>query len=249
MMESVGQKLRRARLDRGLTLDQISRETRISFFNLQAVENDQPARIPGAFFYRSFVKQFAKQVGVPYEDLEAEVCALSEELAHPLPVTTEDQVSFEPKVQALGGTHRRKHRAGYSVVSLIGVLIVCSGLHSVWKTAERSREQLRSQNPIHTPQSNGRQDPASGAHHSGSDPDYRIQLSALERTWLSMIADGRQIFRGVLEPSQTKTLEGRDSAQIRTGNAGAVRIVFSCSATGSTSRRIVALAVWVGSCS
>jgi hypothetical protein len=64
-----------------------------------------------------------------------------------------------------------------------------------------------------------------------------IELSAVERTWLSIASDGKTTYVGVLEPSQTKVFEGKESARIRTANAGTVKIVFNGRALGPLGRR------------
>jgi hypothetical protein len=59
------------------------------------------------------------------------------------------------------------------------------------------------------------------------ESDFYVQLSAIERTWLSIVADGKETFSGVLDASQTKVLEGHESARIRTGNAGGLNVTFN----------------------
>jgi hypothetical protein len=54
-----------------------------------------------------------------------------------------------------------------------------------------------------------------------------IKLSAVENTWLSLAADGHEVFKGTLRVDESKTLEGRQSAQVRTGNAGGLEVVFT----------------------
>ncbi|MBV9158216.1 MAG: DUF4115 domain-containing protein [Acidobacteriaceae bacterium] len=66
---------------------------------------------------------------------------------------------------------------------------------------------------------------------------FRVELSALERTWLSMAADGKEIFRGILKASETKVLEGHDNARVRTGNAGGVNIIFNGKPLGALGGR------------
>ncbi|HEX4807675.1 MAG TPA: DUF4115 domain-containing protein [Bryobacteraceae bacterium] len=41
------------------------------------------------------------------------------------------------------------------------------------------------------------------------------------------MSDGKQIYSGVLQVDQSKILESRKSALIRTGNAGGVEVVFN----------------------
>jgi cytoskeletal protein RodZ len=60
----IGQRLFEARQRRGLTLDAISRTTKIPVSLLQAIERDDAARLPQGFFTRAFVRAYANEVGV-----------------------------------------------------------------------------------------------------------------------------------------------------------------------------------------
>lgn len=62
--ESLGAQLRRAREARGLSLSDIAEETRISRRYLEAIESDNYAKLPGGIFNRSFIKTYARKVGV-----------------------------------------------------------------------------------------------------------------------------------------------------------------------------------------
>ena len=59
-----GQQLFKARQRRGLTLDDISRTTKIPVSLLQAIERNDRARLPQDFFTRAFVRAYAKEVGL-----------------------------------------------------------------------------------------------------------------------------------------------------------------------------------------
>jgi hypothetical protein len=68
------------------------------------------------------------------------------------------------------------------------------------------------------------------------DRGIHIRLSAIETTWLSIVADGKQTYTGILKASQTKNLVGRETARIKTGNAGGVTIVFNGKELGPMGR-------------
>ena len=51
-----------------------------------------------------------------------------------------------------------------------------------------------------------------------------LKLSATEKTWLSITSEGKRLFSGFLEPSQTKTLEGLEAARMTVGNAGGIEV-------------------------
>jgi cytoskeletal protein RodZ len=63
-----GQRLRAARQQRGITLQEISQSTKIPVAMLEALENDKPSRLPGGIFSRSFVRSFSLAVGLDPEE-------------------------------------------------------------------------------------------------------------------------------------------------------------------------------------
>jgi hypothetical protein len=112
------------------------------------------------------------------------------------------------------------------------MLTVCSGIHAVWQSS-RSGSNLsagKASSPIAAPPAvpetvHGSSAISSAALNSSSG--FRIELSAVERTWLSIRDDGRQIFNGILAASQTKVLVAQKTARIRAANGGAVQVVFN----------------------
>jgi len=62
--DGIGRKLRTARERRGISLRQVSTATKISIAALEAIEQDDPARLPGGIFSRAFVRSYAAEVGL-----------------------------------------------------------------------------------------------------------------------------------------------------------------------------------------
>src|SRR5262245_2537660 len=71
-MASFGETLRRERELRGVSLREIADATKISVRFLQALEQDRLEILPGGVFRRSFVKQYAKHLGLDADRLVAE---------------------------------------------------------------------------------------------------------------------------------------------------------------------------------
>ncbi|MBK9216225.1 MAG: helix-turn-helix domain-containing protein [Chloracidobacterium sp.] len=65
---TLGEKLRQAREARGLTLSEVSEQTRISALYLESIENDDYRGLPGGIFNKGFVKSYAKFVGIKEEE-------------------------------------------------------------------------------------------------------------------------------------------------------------------------------------
>lgn len=66
---NVGQKLRAAREAKGYTLDDLQQITKIQKRYLIAIEDDKFDQLPGDFYVRAFVKQYANTVGLDGDDL------------------------------------------------------------------------------------------------------------------------------------------------------------------------------------
>ncbi|HZS53011.1 MAG TPA: RodZ domain-containing protein [Bryobacteraceae bacterium] len=237
-MESVGQKLREARSRLGLTLEQVSADTRISLKNLRAIEADDLSCISSPFFYRSFVRQFAGKVEIDYTNIADEVQQTANTLPQPLMPGQGDTGTIH--VSALKVRRPRNLRWLRSVMSFCVVVTACSAMYALWQNSHADWHSLvanltahinsqRKNNvavvkateplaPLETKQSAVAPPPTS---------DFYVQLSAIERTWLSIVADGKETFSGVLDASETKILEGHESARIRTGNAGGLNVTFN----------------------
>src|ERR1700674_2940346 len=72
-MPSVGETLRAERMKRNLPLDQISRELKISSRLLDAIEAGEFNKLPGGVFAKSFVRQYARLLGLDGEELAGQV--------------------------------------------------------------------------------------------------------------------------------------------------------------------------------
>ena len=70
-----GSKMRRAREQRGVSLRQIAEATKISMSALEALERNDPSRLPGGIFSRAFVRSYAVEIGVDPEPTVREFLA------------------------------------------------------------------------------------------------------------------------------------------------------------------------------
>jgi cytoskeletal protein RodZ len=75
-MSSVGEILRTQRKSQGFEVTEIAAALCITSSYVSSIENDDFKNLPGIFFYKSFVKQYAAIVGVDPEVLRPRVEAL-----------------------------------------------------------------------------------------------------------------------------------------------------------------------------
>src|SRR5438034_2449989 len=95
-MTSIGERLRRQRLQNGMSIEKIALDTKISARLLEAIEAEQFEKLPGGVFRRSFVLQYARALGLDTEEIETELKHLNqfdEVAATPAPVVEGEQAA------------------------------------------------------------------------------------------------------------------------------------------------------------
>lgn len=96
MPESLGEKLRQAREDKGISISEVAEQTRIAGHYLEAIEQDDYRTLPGGIFNKGFVKSFAKYVGVDEQDALEEYARISS--SQIVERNENDSLSYRPEV-------------------------------------------------------------------------------------------------------------------------------------------------------
>jgi cytoskeleton protein RodZ len=138
VMSSVGETLRRERLRKDLGLEQISRETKVSTRLLEAIEKDQFELLPGGVFAKSFVRQYARFLGLDEEEMAAEVeKALNPAGTLPSFAGSSEPTFKVPPVVEWDGGGRPSSSVLPALAMVVAVMLVCSGLYAWWQRSKR----------------------------------------------------------------------------------------------------------------
>ena len=119
---STGPTLRRARLDAGLTIDQVSEITKIPLWIVQSIERDELARVPGGIFVRGYLAAFARAVGIDANEILTSHFGSREIVTIPAPEVRRPGYTGTPLWQ---------------VAALIGLIIATA---IVWRDAWRAAD-------------------------------------------------------------------------------------------------------------
>ncbi|PYS99184.1 MAG: hypothetical protein DMF63_14045 [Acidobacteria bacterium] len=68
MSSTLGEKLREAREERGISISEVAEQTRISPMYIESIEKDNYKPLPGGIFNKGFVKSYAKYVGIDEQE-------------------------------------------------------------------------------------------------------------------------------------------------------------------------------------
>jgi cytoskeleton protein RodZ len=119
-MGAFGDRLRREREMRGITLDEITESTKISRRHLEALEREHFDQLPGGVFNKGFVRAYARFLGLDEDQAVADYSAASNEQPEPenkfpLEIHEEPNRELNPR--------RSKLPLVFAVAALVGVLL------------------------------------------------------------------------------------------------------------------------------
>ena len=209
-MPSAGELLRYEREKRNRTLCEIASETCISSRYLKAIEADDPKVLPGDFFHRSFIRQYADCLKLDCATTKAILDAVEPAPEIDLlPAFSIPQQIAEAEQQSKPLAHVPTRVAA---TLLFVVLAGCSGLSALWNRAQEAA------------------DPALQVVQAATDAPtadagkIAVALAATEKTWVSVSSEGKTVYAGMLDAAQTKNFALAQSAKVLTRNAAAVDV-------------------------
>lgn len=249
-MSSIGERLRQERLRRGLELDQIAERTRINSRFLEAIEAEELDKLPGGFFTRSFVRQYARLLELDDGELDAELEKLTEcaepALAPASPLGQQFDLAPISPSRKTGRLDPR--RALASLAGFLVVILVCSGLYALWQGPWRESPPVGSAAPVNAPAPApppaqtlpaepvppaGQPSPPVAVPDTPTAPPapaaapILLEIRATAEVWIRVSSDGKYLYSGTLKAGQTRTFQGQNAMSLLTGNAGGLEIGFN----------------------
>jgi len=135
-MSGIGEQLRQARLARGIDLQEIASETRISSRYLEALEKEDFKTLPGVLFARNFARQYAAHVGLDPSLIEKNLEQAFPKEPDPVleqQTTQHGHIDFQPLKDSFSFDSSTWRRARWSTLALVAVLGASSAIYMGWQ--------------------------------------------------------------------------------------------------------------------
>jgi cytoskeletal protein RodZ len=227
-MASLSERLKRERELRGISLKQISEETRIGVRFLQALEDDRLDIIPGEFYRRSYLRAYARYLGLD-EDRALNVYDF---VRKDKSSQGESESEREAKAKFPGLPVWLKWLGASLAIGLALVLLV------------RAMPSSSSGGSKSTPVSaTGPEAPAIQAPASASaielhptpfpaetpllDRNLRLVVAVEESCWLEIEADGQVMVSGLKDQGFRQEVTASRELRLWIGNAGGVKLLLN----------------------
>jgi cytoskeletal protein RodZ len=250
-----GDRLRREREMRGITLEEITESTKISRRHLEALEGEHFDQLPGGVFNKGFVRAYARFLGIDGDQAVADYSAASNEQPE-----AEDKFPLEIHEQPKRNLNPRRSHLPlvFAIAALVGVLVG----YAFWAKSRPHTNESAAGSTQHAPPAaattappanapvpaaesttpareataaSSPSEPAQAAPEKPVKPEkvFVVQVKAKEDSWVSIVADGKSVMERVLTAEKNKKIKAGKTLILRTGNAGGIEVTFNGVSLGS----------------
>jgi cytoskeletal protein RodZ len=223
---SIGETLADARRQAGLTVTEVSQQTRIRESIIRDIEQDDFDTCGGDFYARGHIRSIAGAVGIDAAPLISEYDAEHGPL-HPMRAADVFEPSRPVKIR-----ERRSPSLAMIVIVVLLAVIGFSVYHLVSKGKSPKHLAASTSTTTTTPSASTRPTtkPTPSTTPSPRPSEVVINVAAgPEDCWvlLTRASDGSQIYMGTISAGTSMTFTERHSVNIRLGNPGAVTLTVN----------------------
>ncbi|HXY25280.1 MAG TPA: RodZ domain-containing protein [Candidatus Acidoferrum sp.] len=206
-----GERLKRERELREVSIEELTKSTRISKRFLEALENENWDRLPGGVFGHGFVRTIARYLGLDEESLIAEYDLARAETTTAAPPKPEERIPPPPK--------------WVPVLTVFALLLALIGLffagrygwhrYLAHRAATHSGAHASSQTPSVATSANSSGDPA-------ADTALHLSISASAATRVRVLADGQLLLDAELPAGETRSFSANEQFEVTAADSSAV---------------------------
>lgn len=242
----IGAELKRARIARKRSIEEVARSTKINASILRAIENEEFAKLPGGLFSRGFLRAYAREVGLDPEQIVERFRTEFEGEITPPPETAQPEEQPISKVRPSvvvdeeTASSRRIQLLQLFVIVLIVALYfalsrrprtdLAADADTVTPVAEAPKAQTPNPAPPNAAPPNAAPNaaapkPDTPVATNGMVPDSPPKSVTLELhpngpCWVEATADGQRLYASLMDAGQTASVPVNKDVTLRVGDPG-----------------------------
>lgn len=233
MKESVGENLRKVRLEKGISLEEAHKKTKLHLNILNALEEDNLINFSPVYI-KGFLKIYCEFLGLDARDYIADY-------KEPKPIASVKENKQASKASILKATTAKIVYSKTSRIKIKKILVfilavfLLFGLFRLGKIVSLK----------HKARENKTQKINLFKEEAKTLSIITLGIRAREDCWIKIVADGRIVFQSVLKKGRSEVWNAKDKVELSLGNAGGVavevngKIISSLGKKGEVVRNIL----------
>ncbi|WP_406730854.1 helix-turn-helix domain-containing protein [Streptomyces sp. NBC_01794] len=226
---SIGRALQQARIDAGLTVDEVTTSTRVRIPIVHGIEDDDFSRCGGDVYARGHIRALARAVGLDPDPLVAQFDAEHGGRPSPTPAAP----LFE--AERIRPERRRPNWTAAMVAAIVAVIgfvgfTLFNGADDGGKGSHVAEGPAPEEKPSPAKSTSKpadpKPDPSDSAIAAVPKDKVTVKLSVLDdKSWISAKShNGKLLFDGTLLKGESRTFQDDERVDLILGNAGAIEL-------------------------
>ena len=214
MSSTLGEKLRQAREERGISISEVAEQTRISPLYLEAIDADNYKTLPGGIFNKGFVRSYAKYVGFDEQEALQDYSRL---MAEHEQKEDEKYKAYRPEVLT-------DDRSGSSIIPtvlfavvILGVMtaVIIGGLY-LFNYIQNQQSQPPVATNVNTPPANTGTNPLTPPSQIPTMGALKVEFAAVgDAVSLTSAIDNGRSTEQLLAPGSPAVFEPKENLKLR----------------------------------
>jgi cytoskeletal protein RodZ len=224
---SFGRYLKAIRVEKGISLDEVSKETRIRADTLRLIEKEDHDRLPSEVFVKGFLRAYAETVGVDGDEVVRRYTS-SLNAYH---INTKFEADFA-KSSTKFWPHLLLSLGGMICIIALSVFAL-SVFHAPLQADSKVNTNAGKDNNIGksidniTSKVDHSRESDSDLVGKQSEKSLLLSIITIETTWIKVIIDGQMPKEYSLKPRDRLELEAFTGFNLLIGNATGVQLIFN----------------------
>jgi len=215
-----GERLKREREMREVSIAEVTKATRISTRFIEALENEDWEKLPGGVFGHGFVRTIARYLGLDEEALLGEYDLARAETLEPVPSKPEERIPSPPKWVSVAAV----------VIILLAIIgLFYAGLYgwhrfTAYRASKRSSSSSAAagQQAATTATTPVAADPAAGESPQAPAVPLDLSVSTSAATRVRILSDGQKVLDADLPAGETRHFSANRQFEVTAADSSAV---------------------------
>jgi cytoskeletal protein RodZ len=220
---SFGRYLQAIRMEKGISLETVSEETKIRLETLIQIEEEDYDRLPGEVFVKGFLRAYARAIGADGDEAVRRY---------------ESRLGLRKKISSSDADLKRYGKKYWTRLILAIAGLACIIAAALWilaytrepsappaVPAQEEIEPVKEEQLPPAPVETNR--PAAPAVREDRPEKHLLRIETVEETWLKIIIDDQEPAEYRLFPGDQIDLKASKGYNILIGNAGGVRLYMN----------------------
>ncbi len=239
-IETAGARLKKIRQERGLTLEDVQKKTKIHLNVLRTIEGDSLSDL-SPIYLKSFIKIYCNCLGLDPKEYTGEAIpqrkpVLNATIGRDIGERIEKKSFIKNaslRLVEMKPSFDFKKIIIFTLAAIIFIVLVSNFIKFITSGRKGRLEKAKILIPVMTPKASVKQSKVLKESVSG----FTLGIFARNKSWISAKVDGKVIFHGVLARGRSETWHAKEKVELSLGDAGAVELQINDQRFSTLGRR------------